>query len=316
MLDLSVVLSMLIIIFPQEKGETDAYTQLSGILSTWEATQAELSEGEMDFKVVQQLANKKHVYTGVVGWQFPNIRWEYEERVESAGGTGTARVILIDTPTEVITFSLDTNHAYRSWNRCRTYDSMLRLAPWQLWFEYDGQLSFTKVLDEGKIRSDKDCVLTCSKRGEKLHINLKRSLTDFEMVFNASNGAILRYSSKANKEFQGVLRAGDFEWILIDQIPFPKRITLREWEPRKTSSAEPKVTIETSNQKRTLGRWQGKDFSYASLDKSKIDVMVEYFSDNRPPVTHTYRKRSENDVEKLRELGEAVSKLGFATGGN
>jgi hypothetical protein len=68
LLDLSVVLSMLIIIFPQEKGETDAYTQLSGILSTWEATQAELSEGEMDFKVVQQLANKKHVYTGVVGW--------------------------------------------------------------------------------------------------------------------------------------------------------------------------------------------------------------------------------------------------------
>lgn len=290
--------------------------EISAVKSAWEATQAEHAEGQMQFKIVQEMTKETHTYTGIVGWQFPNIRWEFEQSVQTATSSSQTRVILIDTPKEIISYSPDTRHAYRSWDRCRSYTSVLRLAPWQCWFEYDGQVPFSDVLNADKLRADEDCIPTASRRGDNVHINFSRSVVDFDMVFDSRSGAILRYSGKPKNDFPGVLKSGDFEWIWVDGAPFPQKISFSEWEPRKDLHPKPRLTIETSNHQRSLKQWKSTDFSYASLDKGKIDEMVEYFRDNRPPVIHKYRRKFENNDETLRELGEAIAKMGFALGGN
>lgn len=296
-------------------GNIDSATerQIAEVLSAWERTQVKLAEGEMEFKIQQHKSDEELDLVGIVGWRFPNIRWEFTQTTTTNNGETQSSYIIIDTPREIITHNLTSRQAFRSWGRDRTYDRVLRLAPWQCWFEFDGQVSWSDVLSTEKLKSTAERTVSAKTSGDKVTISLSTIEATLRVTFDKNTGCQLGYAPTPNFGFEMHQKLGKFQWTQVEHVPFPTLIELSRLGPDEKPDSKLNTKVETSGH-RLSTRWKKEDFSYAALDKSSIDRMTEIFAGDRAPKLHIYRKENLNEAETMQKLGEKISNMGFARG--
>ena len=295
--------------------DPSAMEMVGDVLTKWDVTLTSLQQGEMEFQAWERTSDGSMSYTGVVGWEFPMIRWEFNQVIESKHERGESKYVIVDSPREIITHNTTARQAFRSWEGCKPYSRILRLAPWQSWSEYDGQVPISDVLSIEKLlkHPEYERTLTAKTTAGKLLVELGSNVGKLSIVFDASTGALLEYTPSIHTLKETRVKKGRFEWKTENSIPFPVTIEFREWDPSLNSNADPKVRVTTSNHK-TVSRWKKADYTFASLDRGKMDSMTEFYPGNRPSVTHKYRKLADDEAKELRKLGESASAKGFARG--
>ncbi len=296
--------------------DPDSIPLITEVISNWESTLLKCESGEMTFEVEWSGADSAEVrYKGIVGWQFPLIRWEYLLTLRLEDGESTTSCVLIDTPQEIITHDLGSRQVYRAKNRCRGYDRVLELAPWQSWFKYDGQVSWSEILDLKKLDSLSGRKVRADRRKDAIAIAFESDDGTLISRFNPANGCLLSYTPEVPASSKLPCRSGELHWVQINDVPFPRSIELYEWIPSKGKPSKPNLCLKTADH-RIGTRWTPADFTYESIDLTKVDVITEYFPGNKKPVVHRYRKGKVDDTQSLHTLGESISNVGFARGPN
>ena len=262
-------------------------------------------KGSMDFVV-----DKIHVtgpirFIGRIRWDFPDIRWDFEE--EHFDDQGKIRVkvskVLIDSPNEIITINKTERHAFRSVQHARGYEAGLRIAPWQIWTEFD-DMSFSELLDVDKIQST-DRQLQGRVKGKSYFFELTGVSGKAKgfLKFDFETGLPIDVWCTGSGPGVGQ----KIEWLEKDGISFPLRA---EYTRLRSGVGKPHLKLTTSGHSRQSSLTP-EDCSMKSIKRADVDLLTT-FRPGQKAVTSKFSHEKSSAVEMVATL----KRLGREEGGN
>ena len=271
---------------------------------------SEANAGEMDVKSTERYAGNTYVLDAHVIWDGSNILYDYKIQKSSRGsGSAVDRAgMLLDTPKVVVDFHRSSNKAFRAIDRCKTYDGVFLVTPAASWFSYNLEFPLREVLTADETWDYGSRTVSVERTDSTVTMLLRDSegTGKFEATFSTDHDGLIQ--TVVHTDEKGPRYRAEYQWAKSADVWYPKHL-------------------------RMFSRVSGYDFSEPRFELTisnfvpRLQIQKQVFSEDRlgiNPATElvTYRKgvativRKPKPVplpEQLKQLGEAISRDGFAS---